>query len=154
MTKTKSRNPKSLFDLIFPCCRDESSDEEDDGEDEEDDKFIDLDFDREEIQKYRVNENFFDQFVISQDSAFIGAWNTFIIMLKVCTGLWYLSMACFWQSQKEYIKDNPGSDPNHVADMCSIGIEVCFFIDMILCCFKAYISETDNKVVTTSGDIF
>ena len=59
MTKTKLRR-KGLFESIFPCWSSESSEEEDEGEDEDDDKFADLDFDREEIQKYRENENFFD----------------------------------------------------------------------------------------------
>jgi hypothetical protein len=59
MTKTKSRH-KGLLETICPCWGEESSEEEVEGEDEDGDKFEDLDFDREEIQKYREDENFFD----------------------------------------------------------------------------------------------
>jgi|TARA_B110000285_G_scaffold233131_2_gene305986 hypothetical protein len=93
----QKRNRKSLFESIFPCWNEESSEEElEESDPEDEEKFGDLDFDREEIQKYRENENFFDQFVISQDSGFIAAWNAGIILLKVGSGLWYLTMACFW----------------------------------------------------------
>ena len=112
--------------------------------------FDDLDFDREEVQAYRENENFFDQFVISQDNGLIGAWNAFIILLKVGSGLWYLTMACFWQSEIEYIKDNPGSDPNFAADAWSAAIEVLFAIDLILCFFKEYCVSKGQRTVSNN----
>jgi hypothetical protein len=62
-------------------------------------------------------------------------------------------MACFWQAELEYIRDNAGSDPNRVPDITSGVFEILFCIDMILCFFKAYTSETDNKVVSKSGEI-